>query len=320
MLTPQQYDAFVTAPFVDERIVVDGVTTLIVRGDAAALGPAGSLPLVVLWVGDSFGGIGPDGSDAVVAEADIPEVLAVIERAPVAAVTLTTLLRAIDPHDVERGVTFESAAYSTLQAGPEFAAWRANARFVPDPGDGPVVQIDRADDVLTITLDRPHRHNAIDARLRDELIVGLELALADESIAHVELRGNGPSLCAGGDRGGFGRRSDPASAHRIRLARSPARLVHRLRNRITAHVHGATYGGGIEIAAFAGRVVAHADTRIALPEITLGLIPGAGGTVSLTRRIGRQRTAALALTGRAIDAGTALRWGAIDAIDAIEPA
>ena len=79
-------------------------------------------------------------------------------------------------------------------------------------------------------------------------------------------------------------------------------------------MHGATLGGGLELAAFAGHVVAHPDTLLGLPEIGLGLIPGAGGTVSLTRRIGRQRTAALGLTGRSIDAPTALRWGAIDAI------
>ena len=68
------------------------------------------------------------------------------------------------------------------------------------------------------------------------------------------------------------------------------------------------------MAAFARHVVADPATRIALPEIALGLIPGAGGTVSLTRRCGRQRTAALALTGREIDAQTALAWGLVDEV------
>ena len=69
------------------------------------------------------------------------------------------------------------------------------------------------------------------------------------------------------------------------------------------------------MAAFADTVIAHPDTAIRLPEISLGLIPGAGGTVSLSRRIGRQRTAALALTGRQIDATTALDWGLVDRIE-----
>ena len=314
MLTPQQYDDFVGAPFVDERIVGDGVTTLIVRGERQAFTPPGSLPIVVLWVGDGFGSAGPESADAVIGEADVDSTLAVVEHAPVAAATLATLVRVMPSVGVEAGLALESAAYSTLQAGREFAAWRAGALHTPDTTDRPVVCTERHDDTLTITLDRPHRRNAIDARLRDELAAALELAIADDSIERVELRGNGPSFCSGGDLGEFGSRADPASAHVIRLARSPARLVHRLHDRITVYVHGATYGGGIETAAFAGRLVAHPDTSIALPEISLGLIPGAGGTVSLTHRIGRQRTAALALTGRAIDADTALAWGLVDAL------
>jgi len=165
-----------------------------------------------------------------------------------------------------------------------------------------------------ITLDRPDRHNAISARLRDDLVAALAVPLADPSVRSIVLRGNGPSFCSGGDLAEFGTRHDPASAHITRLARSPARMIHRLRDRVVADVHGATMGGGIEMAAFAGTVRARADTRIALPEIGLGLIPGAGGTVSLSRRIGRQRTTALALSGRSIDAATALRWGLIDEI------
>ena len=56
------------------------------------------------------------------------------------------------------------------------------------------------------------------------------------------------------------------------------------------------------------------STRIALPEVGLGLVPGAGGTVSLPRRIGRHRTLLLALTAEPIDAATALAWGLVDAI------
>ena len=61
-------------------------------------------------------------------------------------------------------------------------------------------------------------------------------------------------------------------------------------------------GSGLEMAAFCGWVEAHEDSVFGLPELSLGLIPGAGGTVSVTRRIGRWRTAYLVLTGRTIDA------------------
>ena len=84
--------------------------------------------------------------------------------------------------------------------------------------------------------------------------------------------------------------------------------------RVTAHLHGACVGAGIELAAFAGRVVATSDTRLALPEVALGLVPGSGGTVSIPRRIGRHRTAWLALGATFVDASTAVRWGLVDEI------
>ena len=86
-------------------------------------------------------------------------------------------------------------------------------------------------------------------------------------------------------------------------------------DRTTVHIHGSTVGSGIELAAFAHRVVAHRDTRIALPEVRLGLVPGAGGTVSLPRRIGRHATVLLALGLPSIDADTALDWGLVDEIE-----
>jgi enoyl-CoA hydratase/carnithine racemase len=80
-------------------------------------------------------------------------------------------------------------------------------------------------------------------------------------------------------------------------------------------VHGACVGAGVELPAFAGRVVARPDARFRLPEVAMGLVPGAGGTVSIPRRIGRQATALLALTGDTIDAPTALALGLVDEID-----
>jgi enoyl-CoA hydratase/carnithine racemase len=68
----------------------------------------------------------------------------------------------------------------------------------------------------------------------------------------------------------------------------------------------------VELAAFGGRVVARTDTVLTLPEIAMGAIPGAGGTVSLPRRIGRQRTLLLALSGLELDVGDARRWGLVD--------
>jgi enoyl-CoA hydratase/carnithine racemase len=81
---------------------------------------------------------------------------------------------------------------------------------------------------------------------------------------------------------------------------------------VTMDLHGGCIGAGIELAAFAGLVRATPDTLISLPEVQMGLIPGAGGTVSITRRVGRHRCAYLALSGCAISAQTALEWGLVD--------
>lgn len=314
-MTPAEYRDFMASPFVGEHASPGSPFPLVVVTKSPRDIPSpGSLPIVVAALGEEFGGNGPVHADLVITAHDVAELATAVSRAPIAATTLAVLLRAQSAVDIETGLALESAAYSTLQAGPEFALWRSTAHHSPDSVRGSVVATERVEDVLNITLDRPHRHNAISTQLRDELDAALAIAEADDSISRVVLRGNGPSFCSGGDLGEFGQRPDVATAHTTRLSRSPARRLHRLRSRVIAHVHGATMGGGIELASFVDRVVAHRDTRIALPEIGIGLIPGAGGTASMTHRIGRQRTAALGLTGRIIDAPTALRWGLVDEI------
>jgi enoyl-CoA hydratase/carnithine racemase len=112
----------------------------------------------------------------------------------------------------------------------------------------------------------------------------------------------------------FGTSADLAEAHQRRVTRSPAALLLALRDRTEIRIHGTCVGAGVELAAFGGRVVAHADTVLQLPEVAMGTIPGAGGTVSLTRRIGRQRTLLLALSGLSLGAADALRWGLVDRV------
>ena len=172
----------------------------------------------------------------------------------------------------------ESAAYSVLQSGPEFAAGGPRIRPGPSGTSGPRVRrVDATGDTLAITLTRPERLNALDAPMRDELVEALTLAAADPSIARVELRGEGRAFCAGGDLDEFGTRPDPATAHLIRLERSVGRSAVPPREaRPSTYLHGACMGSGIELAAFTDTVVAAADTQIALPEIGLGLVPGAG--------------------------------------------
>ena len=239
---------------------------------------------------------------------------------PQASTTLVQVLRA-HQGDVEHDLLVESLAYAALQAGGEHRGWLEadDRRSKRDTSDSPAVTVTRSGGTLDLILDRPARHNAYSARMRDELVAALRLASSDGTITEVGLRGNGPSFCSGGDLAEFGTVENPSTAHAIRMTRSAAYLAHVVGGKLTAHVHGACVGAGIELAAFASRLTADPNTTFRLPEVAMGLIPGAGGTASIPRRIGPERTAWLALTGKALDAGTALRWGLVDSIAPIAP-
>lgn len=231
-----------------------------------------------------------------------------------ASTALVMLLRAAPTRSLDDGLLAESATYSALQAGPEFGAWRATRPRGDPAAGGEPVHVARSGDELRITLDRPAVRNALNAAMRDALVDALALPALDPSILAVHLAGQGESFCAGGDLDEFGTFPDPVTAHLVRLQQSVGRSIAVVSERVTAWLHGACVGSGIELPAFAGRVVAHPSTRISLPEISLGLIPGAGGTVSITNRIGRHRTARLALTGEVLGATKALEWGLVDEI------
>jgi hypothetical protein len=271
------------------------------------------LPVVVIGVRSDGAPVGSPLADVVVEPGRLDQVLDHVAKAPIAAATLALLLRSSEGRGVAEGLVAESSAYSTLQSGPEFDGWRrANPVRVGSRSAG-TVRSTRKASRMEVTLDRPGSHNAYNSKMRDELITAL-LAAASRSVTAIDLFGAGSSFCSGGDLDEFGSRADPASAHLIRLAQSAGWHLYRLSDRVTVHLHGACMGSGIELAAFAKRVVATPDTRIALPELAMGLVPGAGGTVSLPRRIGRQRTARLALGGETIGAETALGWGLVDEI------
>jgi enoyl-CoA hydratase/carnithine racemase len=255
--------------------------------------------------------------------ASVPAALAELtkrcERWPQAAAVCDDVLRSVDlGAPAWPGLVTESLAYSTLQSGPEFARWLAQrgpaqAPDLPDP-----VVVERDGDTLRVRFNRPQRHNAFSTDARAALLEALEVARLDPSITEVVLTGNGPSFCSGGDLAEFGSFADPASAHLARTRHSPARVLDeitaRLGSECRAEVHGQVLGSGLEMAAFCGHVACAPDAVLGLPELALGLIPGAGGTVSITRRIGRWRTAYLVLSGATIDPATALQWGLVDAL------
>ncbi|WP_375482661.1 enoyl-CoA hydratase/isomerase family protein [uncultured Jatrophihabitans sp.] len=236
-----------------------------------------------------------------------------VTGSPKAALAMRRLVEATTRLPVREGLSVESAVYSMLLAGEEFAGWLAGRtrRAVP-ARDGDAVELARAGDELHVRLSVPERRNAFSRQLRDGMIEAFELALTDSTISTVVLTGAGPAFCSGGDLNEFGTSTDVSAAHVVRLQRSAALRAHELGARLEVRLHGACIGAGVEIPSFAGRVVARDDARFALPELGMGLVPGAGGTVGITRRVGRWRCAWLHLSGESIGVDVALAWGLVD--------
>ncbi|CAM8640753.1 CaiD Enoyl-CoA hydratase/carnithine racemase [Acidimicrobiia bacterium] len=241
-----------------------------------------------------------------------------IDRSPAAATALAQLLRMGESMTADEAIVAESFVYGLLQGNDDHRRWlaeRGERTRKPRP-TAAVVRVERDRETLVITLDRPEVRNAYGARMRDELTEAFRLVDVDPTIKRTELRGDGPAFCSGGDLDEFGTASDPLAAHMIRTTRSAAVVMTRIADRVTAFVHGTCVGAGVELPAFANEVIAHPDVTFLLPEISMGLVPGAGGTSSIPRRIGRHRTLLFALEQNPIDASTALGWGLIDRIDA----
>lgn len=238
-----------------------------------------------------------------------------VQRCPIAARVFTQLLRASNSLPFDHALFTESLAYSMLLQGVEFKRWRYETPVRRVKGrNGGGVQIARVGDRMEIVLDRPEVHNAFSAQMRDRLSDALATAMAAADVSEVSLRGRGPSFCSGGDLDEFGSAADVSVAHFIRTHASVALRAMALRSRLRVHLRGASIGAGIEIAAAAGAVIATADAWMQLPEIGMGLVPGAGGTVTIPRRIGRHRCAFMGLTGERIDSATALHWGLVDEV------
>lgn len=252
--------------------------------------------------------------------ASVDEVERATDFSPAAAVALVEVLRATERLSVVDGLAMESMAYSMLQHGDTFARWLRSRTPSHRPTDsiGDPVRLERSNGRLEVVLQRPHVHNAMNAAMRDALCDAFDLVDLDPTITEVHMGGDGPSFCSGGDLDEFGTAIDAGAAHLLRIERSVGRRIHDHSDRVTAHLHGACIGAGIELTAFAARVVAAPDTVIALPEVAMGLIPGAGGTISLPRRIGRHRTAYLALSGTRIDAEMARSWGLLDSVTTVD--
>jgi len=175
------------------------------------------------------------------------------------------------------------------------------------------VRVERDEEAVGIvTLDRPERRNALSPEVMGELATAVEELDGDPRVHCIMIAGSTDVFAAGADIKAMSERSFQdvlesstiAFWNRLAACRTP----------MIAAVSGFALGGGCELALMCDMIVASETAEFGQPEITLGIIPGGGGTQRLARVIGKQRTMELVLTGRRIDAKEALRFGFVNKV------
>ena len=166
--------------------------------------------------------------------------------------------------------------------------------------------------VARITLNRPEALNAINMAMRDDLWTFIQAAQLDPDVRVLVFRGDGPrAFSAGADISEFGTAPSLHESREARRQRDLWALLEDLPIPTIAALHGFCFGAGIELPLYCDLRIAADDTRIALPEVTLGYIPSAGGTQMMPRIAPPGAARGLILSGDPIDAQRALRWGIV---------
>ena len=165
--------------------------------------------------------------------------------------------------------------------------------------------------VLRVTMNRPDAANAMNTQMGRDLLACFDaLAAAPDAWRCVVFTGAGArAFCAGGDlRERLGMTDAAWQAQHLIFERA-VRAILACPVPVIAAVNGAAFGGGTELALACDFLYAAERARFALPEVTLGIMPGAGGTQTLPRAAGARRAKEIMLTGRPFTAAQALEWG-----------
>ncbi len=163
--------------------------------------------------------------------------------------------------------------------------------------------------VALVRLDSPETRNALSPQMKTELGAALARLDADPEVRCIVVAGSERIFAAGADIAVLAAQPLDALADPERVAFW--RGLGKIETPLVAAVSGYALGGGCELALACDMIVADKDARFGLPEVTLGILPGGGGTQRLTRAIGKQRAMEYVLTGRQFDAEMALEWGLI---------
>lgn len=176
--------------------------------------------------------------------------------------------------------------------------------------------VSKEDHLLTVTLNRPDAGNALNTLMLEEMVdlfAGLYVRPGDTRC--LILTGAGDRIfCAGGDLKERKGMTDEAWRAQHALTEQMIRHIHECPVPIIAAVNGAAVGGGCELAVAVDFAYAAETARFALTEVTLGILPGAGGTQNLPRAVGVRRAKEIVLTGSSFSAQDALSWGVVNKV------
>jgi enoyl-CoA hydratase len=176
----------------------------------------------------------------------------------------------------------------------------------------PLVETSVDGNVALCRLNRPEARNALSSELMEELASAIEDFDADEQARCIVIAGSDEAFAAGADIKAMSERSFQDVI--LRSTADQWRRVASCRTPTIAAVSGFALGGGCELALMCDLIVASETAEFGQPEITLGIIPGAGGTQRLARVIGKQRTMEMVLTGRRISAAEAEAMGLVNRV------
>ena len=170
-----------------------------------------------------------------------------------------------------------------------------------------VVTQERHDNIAVITIDSPPV-NALSAAVRRGILENIQTAAADATIAAIVLTCGGRTFIAGADITEFGKPPQPPGLGEVIEA------IENAGKPVVAAIHGTALGGGLEVALGCHFRVAVKEAKLGLPEVKLGLLPGAGGTQRLPRAVGPELAVKMIVGGDPIGAAEALKAGLISEI------
>ena len=228
-----------------------------------------------------------------------------------AALAFDTLFRIAARTTAREGLIAESFAHAMLLGGADYRRWLER---LPDAAakqaSAGQARVERHGDVVDIRLPASENGSGLDDVARTRLAHALHEIGPD--VKQLRVTTDGPDFWGTARPEGVLTRESIAATYLSRMADNLGAAAYPHRHRMSVQVQGRCVGVGLELAALAHHLAASTDSVFELPQLRMGLVTGHGGTLALTRRLGRWRAAYLALSASPIDAATAYRWHLVD--------